>query len=72
MKETTGDVIAVGFLAAVGLIAIVAIDAWIIMLVFGGLHSEISESIPAISYVGGLVLSIVLALLGATLRNLRR
>lgn len=47
----------------VGLVLGVFVKAWLIMLVLGGLHHEVSADVPAVSYLGALLVYLAASLL---------
>lgn len=65
-----GTLIAAGAGAfALGVIAITAINAWILMLLLGALHHEVSQDIPAVGYIGSLLVAIALSFIGGFFRS---
>lgn len=47
------------------------VEAWAVMLIVGGLHHEVSASIPAISYGGALLVTLALNVLAGLFRSSR-
>lgn len=58
-RDGTDTVIAVAALAAV-LVTFALVEAWLVMLGAGGLHHEVSSSIPAFGYGGAVLVTVAL------------
>lgn len=49
-----------------------ALEAWLLMLLMGGVHASVDEQIPAPSYGGSLILAALLTVVGACLGTTAR
>lgn len=56
-------------LAAVLISGVLAVQGVVIMLVLAGLHSYVSESIPAIGFVGSTLIGLGLGVVGSFFRR---
>lgn len=68
MHKKTVELKGVGLIGGIFiLLAVLALPtlavAWIVMLLVGGIHHEISESVPAISYLGSVLVVAIVAVL---------
>ncbi len=63
--------IVVTILAVLLVPLLVAAQAGILMLLLGAAHAEISQDIPALSFVGSLIAFVLLSLVGALFRGSR-
>lgn len=68
-RDPSDGAIVVGYL--VGLVLGFFLKAWLLMLVLGGLHHEVSDSVPAVGYPGALLLSLAVGLLLGGVRAAR-
>lgn len=64
-----GEVVGLAFLMIGFVVASVLLTAFIIMLVMGGLHHEVSADIPAISFLGSILVSLALGIVGSFFRS---
>lgn len=64
---------AVGVIVAafVAVAAVFAAEAWLVMLLLGALHHEVSDSVPAVGYGGALLLTAALGLIASAFRSAR-
>lgn len=60
--------LAVALVAAVGLFFV---EAWLLMLLVGALHHEVSASIPAVGFGGAALLTLALTTLAGLFRSSR-
>ena len=59
-----------GLLLAAAIIAgVIALQGLAIMLVLGGLHDHVSESVPAIGYGGSVLIGVGLSVVGSFFRS---
>lgn len=52
-------------------LAVFAAEAWLVMLLLGALHHEVSDSVPAVGYGGALLLTAALGLIASAFRSAR-
>lgn len=69
VKPANAGAIAVG--VVVGGIVALLVRAWLLMLLIGAAHHEVSEAIPPIGYLGSLVLALLLSVLVGGVRASR-
>lgn len=67
--STPGEVFAILLGVLLALVTIFAFQGWIVMLVMGALHAEVSASIPAISYWASLLVVFALGLVASFFRS---
>jgi hypothetical protein len=68
-NTTPGEALAILLGVLFALLMIFAFQGWVVMLVMGALHAEVSASIPAISYWASLLVVFALGLVGSFFRS---
>lgn len=68
MAVIVGCVVLIGMV----LIVVVLLNAWMAMLLLGGLHHEVSQDIPAVSFGGSVLIALALSFVGAFFKSTRR